>query len=493
MNSQTVTEPQKFTSDVVCVAISQISILLTGLVILPALTKSYSSEIYGVWAQIAVTVGLLTPILTLHLGTATVRFLAAEEDREKRRRTFGTMLFPILAFVSLTLIISILLRQNLSIFLFTNPKYVSLIPLTFTWASIQALFSFSLSYLRARGKIKRLSVIQLAFAILQMAVIVALATLGYGLEQIITYIIIGQALCVVAVFGTIVRDTGFPKPRFGGLKRFLAFSAPQIPGGILIWIINASDRYFITHLLNVSQTGIYSASYSLGTLISLFFVPITFVLFPAVSRLWEQKELLRVRGYLEYSTKLFLTLAIPAAAGLYLLSQPLLRVLTTSEYMAGGGLVLLVALGTIFLGIYQLNVYIVLLVQQTKWLPAMIAIAALTNAGINLALIPKVGIMGAAISTIVSYFILAAIVTFWARKSISCRVDFKFIAKVLLATVIMGVCVRFIPTSGALSIAIAVIAGAAIYALGIFLLKALSKEDKRLIREALSGLKPRFR
>lgn len=123
----------------------------------------------------------------------------------------------------------------------------------------------------------------------------------------------------------------------------------------------------------------------------------------------------------------------------------------------------------------------------------MIAIAGFTNAGINLVLIPKVGIIGAVISTIVSYFILAAIVTFWARKLISYRVDFKFIAKVLLATVIMGVCVRFIPINGALSVATAVIAGAAIYALGIFLLKASSKEDKRLIREALSGLKPRFR
>lgn len=158
--------------------------------------------------------------------------------------------------------------------------------------------------------------------------------------------------------------------------------------------------------------------------------------------------------------------------------------------MAGGGLVLLVALGTIFLGIYQINVYIILLAQQTKWLPLMIAIAGFTNAGINLVLTPKVGIIGAAISTIVSYFILAAIVTFWVRKSIGYRVDFKFIAKVLLATVIMGVCVRFIPTSGALGVATAVIASAAIYALGVFLSKAFSKEDIRLIREALSGLKP---
>jgi O-antigen/teichoic acid export membrane protein len=492
MSSRTVTEPQKFTSDIVWVALSQVLVGLTALVTLPALTKSYSSDIYGVWVQMLVTVGLLAPILTLQFGTATVRFLAAEEDKEKRRRAFGAMLWPIVAFACLTFIVSLLLRRNLTMFLFASPAFVSLVPLTFLWAAMEALFSFSLSYLRARDKIKRLAVIQLALAVVKMAVIVTLATEGYSLGWILTFIISGEAILVAVVLGMIIRETGFPKPAVEGLRHYLSFSVPQIPAGALLWVIIASDRYFITHLLNLSQTGTYSASYTLANLIYLFYMPIGYVLLPSVSRFWEQKELAKTRNYFEYSTRLFLALAIPAAAGLYVLSQPLLGILTTSQYMMGSGLVLLLALGTISLGLYQINVYIVLLVQQTKWLPLMIGVAAAVNAAINIVLIPKIGIVGAAISTIVSSFILVAIVTVWVRRSISYRVDLKFLGKVIGATVIMAVCLRFIPTTAIWRVVLAIIAGVAIFALGLWLLRAFSAQDKRLIKEVVSGMSPRL-
>jgi len=489
MNNQSITEPQKFARDVAWVAVPHVFIVLVGLVTLPALTKCYSPETYGVWVQIYVTVGLMSLVLSLQLGTAIVRFLAAEDDTEKRCHAFGAMLWPILALACFLLIISLLLRQNLSIFLFAQPKYSYLIPLTFLWASMEALFAFSMHYLLAIGKVKRLSIIQLGLAITKVVVIVTLAMAGYSLGWIIVCIIAGEAIFVAAVFGMIAREIGLPKPAFDGLKSYLAFSVPQIPNGILLWVISVSDRYFITHLVNLSQTGIYSASYGIGNLISLFYFPIHIALFPTLSRLWEQKQLSRVRSYLEYSTKLFLTLAIPSVAGLYILSQPLLGILTTSEYMVGGGLILLVALGTMLLGVYNINIFIILLVKQTKWLPPMIAIAAVTNAGINLALIPKIGIMGAAISTIVSYFILAAIVTVWARRVISFKVDIKFLAKVIAGTLLMTFCLSFIRISGVLGIIIIVVAGVIIFALALWLLRAFSSQDRKLIKEIVLGLK----
>lgn len=492
MNSQTTTETQKFTSDVVWVAISRVLISLTGIIILSTLTKSFTSDTYGIWIQVNVTVGLLTPILTLHLGTAVVRFLAGEEEREKRRQAFSAMLWSVLAFSCLALLISVLLRQSLSIFLFASPQYATFIPLTFLWSLVETLFQFSLSYLRARGKIKRLSIVRIALSAMRVILIVVLAIAGYSLGWIIACLIAIEALFMVAVFGVIIREIGFPKPALGGLKGYLAFSVPQIPSGMLIWIISASDRYFITHFLNLSQVGIYSASYSLGNLISFFYMPIGFVLLPTVSKFWEGGKPLMVKNYFKYSTRVFLFLAIPAAAGLYILSQPLLSILTTSEYMVGGSLVLLVSLGAVLFGIYNLNVYIIYLVQQTKWLPLMVAVAAVINVGINVVLIPQIGIIGAAISTIVSFFVLAVIVTVRARRAISYKIEFKFLSKVVAATLVMAFCLKFIEINSVLGIVLAIIAGAAIFGLGIFLSRAFSREDRRLIREALTGLNPRL-
>lgn len=492
MNSRPVTEAQKFGSDIIWVAFSRVLASLLGIIVLPAFTKSYTSEIYGVWAQTSITMALLTVILALGLGSSVQRFLAAEESREKRGQAFGAMLWPIILFSSLVLPILVLLRQDLSIFLFDSPRYVSFVPLTFLWAFANVLFSFCISYLIARGKIKILSVIQVAILLLNIAIMVTLATAGYSLELVIICLIIAQAFFVALTFGMIIREIGFPKPNFGGVGHFLAFSLPLVPSALIFWIISSSDRYFIIHLVSLAQAGIYSVSYNLANVIQLFYAPIGFILFPILSKFWDHGEIPRVKNYLEYSIKLFLVLAIPGSAGLYILSQPLLGILATSEYAVGGVLVLLISLGIILQGIYLLNNFIIGVVKQTKWQPLMMAVAAATNVGINLVLIPRIGIMGAAISTLVSYFVLATIVTVWARRAVSYKIDFKFLGKVVLSAIFMAFCLSFIDIGSALSIILATIAGVAVFGVGLFLLRAFSREDRRIIREILLGLNPRL-
>jgi O-antigen/teichoic acid export membrane protein len=299
-----------------------------------------------------------------------------------------------------------------------------------------------------------------------------------------------EAVFFCIIFGIIVRGTGFPIPNFSGLRSFLAFSVPQVPSGILLWIIASSDRYFITHFLDLSQTGVYSSSNVLGGVISLCFTPINYVLYPAVSKAWEQKRISEVKNYFEYSNKLFLTLAIPGAAGIAILSQPILTVLTTSQYLAGWELVLLVAIGTIFLGIYQNNAYIILLVKQTRWLPLMILVASATSLGVNFMLIPRIGILGAAISNIASYLVLAAIVSWWARKTINYHFDVKYLGKVIAATIMMSLCLYFLKTGGVWRIIAAIICGIIVFGIVLFVLRAFSRQDKILIKQTLGGRVP---
>jgi O-antigen/teichoic acid export membrane protein len=223
-------------------------------------------------------------------------------------------------------------------------------------------------------------------------------------------------------------------------------------------------------------------------MITLFFSPISFVLFPAVSRAWEENQKAKVKNYFEYSIRLFLTLALPSAVGLAMLSQSILRILTTSEYLVGWVLVLLVGIGTMFLGVYQINLYGMYLAKQTKWLPLMILVASVTSAGMNIILIPRVGIIGAAISNIASYFVLAVVVTIFTSKAAAYRFDFKYLGKIIMATLIMMACLWFIKVNSVPGIILVIIVGVAVYAGGLLLMKAFSKQDKALIKSVTSGL-----
>jgi len=259
--------------------------------------------------------------------------------------------------------------------------------------SSSAYFAFFVSYMQARGRIRLLSVRQIIMALLTLGIVIFMANRGIQLEWVVVSAIGVWVLFTLIFFIMLVREVGWPLPNITGLKSYLAFSAPQMPGGILLWIILSSDRYLITHFLNLSETGIYNSSYALGSLISLFYFPIQFVLYPTLSRLWDEKRIHDVKNYLEYCSRLFLTLAIPAAAGIALLSQPLLKILTTSQFLVGDVLVLLISIGTLFLGIYQINVNIVMLLKKTKLLPLLIGVSSIVSIVINVILIPRFGLI----------------------------------------------------------------------------------------------------
>jgi O-antigen/teichoic acid export membrane protein len=319
-------------------------------------------------------------------------------------------------------------------------------------------------------------------------VIVVLASLGFGLEWIISWMILVDLSFAIGTICLLIRQEGFPTLNFIGIKKFVLFSIPSVPAGLMMWVLASSDRFFITHFLDLTQTAIYSCSYLLAGMIGLFYTPIVYVLFPTISKAWEQNRKDDVKSYLEYSTKLFLLLSIPAAVGLTLLSQPILKIITTSQYLAGWQLILLVSIGTIFFGLYQINVFLIYLAKKTKLIPLAAGMATLVNVGINYALVPKIGILGGAISTVAAYFILASIIFVWTKKIIVYNINFVFLGKVVFASVPMGLFLYYFKVNSALGILLAVIGGTAIFAISIFLLRTFSVQDKQLIKQTLTGL-----
>ncbi|MGA2677237.1 MAG: polysaccharide biosynthesis C-terminal domain-containing protein [Methanobacterium sp.] len=483
----------KFSRDIFWLSLSQILLALFGIITLPALTKTYGAELYGLWSQIFITVNLLYPILTLYFGSAIIRYLSGENDKKVTSQEIAGTLFTILIFIILLILFSIIFSKELSIFLFKSYGFASFIPLMVIWAGANALYYHLISYMRIQGRIKFLSMLNLACSGLQLSLLVILALLKYPLSIIVISQILIEIIFVLLVYILVFREIGFSLPNFRNIPKYLSFSLPQIPGSVLMWILNYSDRYFIIYYLNLVEVGIYSVSYGLGSLITLFYAPISFVIYPVISKCWNNGEFEEVNRYLEYSTKIFLAFSIPASLGLYVLATPLLKILTTSQFVVGGELVLLVALGTIFLGLFQINIYIILLVQQTRWIPLITGLSSVINILLNIILIPKTGITGAAIATLISYFILAVIVSYWARKEVSYHIDLKFLLKVIIASIIMSIFINILliilVKSVILKILLSVLMGSIIYFTLLFIFRAFTESEKKFIHSTYNDLK----
>ncbi|NMC60895.1 MAG: flippase [Candidatus Methanofastidiosa archaeon] len=483
----------KFTDDVLWVGLSQIIIYIISFFTFPVIAKTFGPALYGLWAQIIVTVGLLTPIITLHLGTAIVRYLSHESSKNKQSQPFFNMYFLIL-FISLILIVaSLFFKNNLSLILFGTQEFSNYIILTFIWAGSSSFLLYLISFLRAKGQIKELSLINIFSYFAKFIPLIIFALLEFPLWYIIITQIFIEIFFVCFLTINIVRKIGFNTPNFKNLKKYLQFSIPQIPSGILLWVIDSSDRYFITNILNLMQTGIYSASYTLGATISAFYIPISFVVFPLISRFWENKNIEDVKKYLEYSTKIFLALAIPSVVGLLIVSEPLLVILSSAVFASGGGfLTFLIALGMVLFGLYQINLYVICLVEKTHAIPVIAFLGALVNIILNLILIPQMGIMGAAVSTISAYFLLALIVLVWAKKEIGYSINRVFLSKIIIVSILMGLVLKMFPINTIIDLFVIIIAGLLIYCVGVILIQVFTEEEKKFILIFLKSLKSKI-
>ena len=212
----------------------------------------------------------------------------------------------------------------------------------------------------------------------------------------------------------------------------------MIPFTLSWWLVASGDRYVIGYFLGPSEVGIYSASYTLGNVISFLYAPIALVLFPAITNLCENNNFHEVEMHLKYTLKFFLMVAIPSLFGLTILSKSLLGILTTSEFIGAYMVVPFVALGALLFSMAILFSDILMLFKKTKIISFVFGSSALINLVMNIFLVPWIGIIGAAIATLVTFAILFSILAFWGFKSLPFDWDPRFITKSIVSSAVMG-------------------------------------------------------
>ncbi|MGD9676613.1 MAG: polysaccharide biosynthesis C-terminal domain-containing protein, partial [Candidatus Bipolaricaulia bacterium] len=113
------------------------------------------------------------------------------------------------------------------------------------------------------------------------------------------------------------------------------------------------------------------------------------------------------------------------------------------------------------------------------------ALSAALNLGGNLVLVPMLGILGAAWTTFLAYALQATLVVVYARRLVSA----PFPISVALRTCVAGGAVyavaRLVPGEGWWGFVLRVVAGISVYALLVFILRLVKREELSWFRRGL--------
>ncbi len=428
---------QKFARDVGFIGAVQILTSLGTFFLLPIITKTLGTYDYGLWAQINITVSLISSIALMGLSMGFVRFLSSETEE----KTIKEAVYSILFFVTISGILASLFlytfAEPLATFGFRDPEATYFIKAGSLLILLNVIEPISLYYFRAFRQIKKFSYFTLFETFGKLFLIVILLKMGYGLLGVITATLLVQSIIILISLLLIVSQIGFVIPRFTYIKEYLQFSLPLTPSALVRWVTESSDRYLVTYFLGLGSMGVYSAAYSIGSLIQLFVSPLQLILLPELSKLFDENKTDQVRTYLSHSLRYFLLITIPAVFGLSALAKPLLGIFTTQDFLSGWLVIPIIALSGLLVGIFQIFVNIMLLVKETKSATYINVIAAVSNVLLNILLIPSIGIIGAALSTLISYFLMIVLCIHISMKHIVFDYYYYDIAKSIFSSFVM--------------------------------------------------------
>ncbi len=473
----------KFARDTVLIGITNLLVASSQLVFLAFLTKFLGTREYGLWSVVNVTLFLVVSFAGLGLPYAITRFLPVKEKGEIREEFYSVLL--LVAFVQLIVSLFIVVFASaIAKTFFDNATEIVIVTglIAFVWG----LDSVYLSFFRALRRMGSYAVITITRTCAEISLVIYLMLQGYGLLSIVLAVLAVRGVILVALFLWIGLEIGLYLPRFSRIGEYLKFSVPTIPANLSAWVISSSDRYVIGYFLGATAVGIYSAAYLIGSIPILIAEVLGFVLPPTVSKLYDEGKGGEVKTILERSLKYFLMIAIPFFFGVALLSRQVLAIFSTADIAAQGYLITpLISLSALLWGIYAVITNILVLVKKTRILAIAWSLSALLNFVLNLVAVPFIGILGAAITSVIAYAVALGIVTYYSIRELSFGAEWGFVFKCLCASGIMVVFLRLLSPESMMDTMLTIFLGIIIYGVILIVLGGLNKAELRFFVELL--------
>lgn len=374
-----------------------------ALLLVPLYARYLTPAEYGALALLNALDAALTTLLGLGLASAIMKSYhdyASPRNPVVSTATWATALFSLVSGYLLWTFSAPLAQLVLG-----SAEQSALVRITVAATCLGLLRVIALSALRLRGQTVAYVALNLAYLALLVGLnVVQVGWLGRGIGGAVESNLYASAALWLYCLAFLVRREGLTFS-LDALRGLLRFGLPLVPGGLALWVMSWSDHQFLRVYRGQAEVGLYAMVYKFGMIVNMLLVqPFRTAWLPFVFSSQRSEHARRIyavtlTGLLVVGAALFLIVAVPA--------REWLRVLTTAAYLPVSAVIPLIALAYLCYGVYLVVDVGVLLTGRTSFHAWLAGLGAALNLGLNLTLISRWGIMGAAAATLLSYLCLA--------------------------------------------------------------------------------------
>lgn len=375
-------------------AIGSFGSKLLVLILVPLYTSSLTPGEYGTVDLITQTANLLIPIFTLTVSEAALRFGLDARELSSRREVY-TLCLRIL---TVGLFALLLVMPAISMLGYLE----GYAPLLYIYVWTSSLRQLNMTFVRAVEKV-RLFALDGVLCTLTMLLlnILFLPGLKLGILGYLLAIILSDALSSVFLFfaGGLYRFVGLKIDR-GQLRPMLKYCVPMIPATVLWLVTSVSDHFMVTYFHGEELNGILVVAYKIPMILTTVFT--MFSQAWNMSAISENSSSERERFYTDIFS-MSCSFMFILAAGILLFIKPVLWLWVDGEYFIAYKYAPILTVATVFtcFNVFLGSVYIAQ--KKTKHTFYTSLAAGLSNIVLNLLMIPRFGIFGAATATLISY------------------------------------------------------------------------------------------
>ncbi|MBW2975900.1 flippase [Candidatus Woesearchaeota archaeon] len=340
-----------------------------------------------------------------------------------------------------------------------------------------------------------------AIDVVRMSLILGIILIGfklnYGvLSPIIAYILAPAILTII--FGWIFVKNVFPQffeSRFvidrRLLKNLSGYGIFVVATIIGMDILGYTDTIVLTYFTGLTNVALYNVALPTAKLLLYFPRSISSVLLPLTSEFWvKKKEKLLIAG-IESLYKYSLIIVVPAVFVMLSFSELLINIFFGESYTPASNALKILSIGMLFTALSTTCSNFFSGIGKPQINSQIIYSAALFNLITNLILIPRWGIIGAAITTTATYFIMMVMGLSKIRKFIKVQFPVKIWAKTLtsgfILIIVIWISKKVLLLSLWLETAVILVVSGLVYVALLFLLKIINPEELKGLYKRIVG------
>ena len=410
---------------------------LTSFIMLPIYTRYLTPADYGVLELTSMTLDFLAIMMGMNVAASVYRFYAEEDSRSGRDLVMSTAAIGKIATALVLALVGLLISPWLSAVVTPekgHPDYFRLFFLIFIMQSAELV-----PFLLCRALHRSVMVVAINLARLVGLIslnVVFVVHYEMGVKGILLSNLIVSTMVAAAMLRFLFRSTGYAF----STKLFIEMTRFSFPVGFVSlgnFFLVFSDRYFLNHYVGPAAVGLYALAYRFG------FVLAAFIATP-FQQIWgpERFQIAKRPNAPDIYRRIFLYFNVAlgcTALFITLFVRDLLKVMSAPNFWAAYAVVPLIMVAQIlhhWTGFNNLGLYLAKKTKKFAWGSAVAIPSVLL---LNYLLIPRYGVLGAAIATILAYVLRFLVIQRLSQREYKIDYDWPRIWRLygILATAVI--------------------------------------------------------